>query len=109
MSYRSGFRRKSSYERDEELAQQAAQMEQQPQPGDLPVVDPELRKYEARRKITRMVIIRAIMCAMLLCTAILADIPTAMRILLVVVILMILGTMVPVLATLKTTLKYEDE
>ena len=109
MNYKNGFRRKSSYERDEELAQQAAQMEQQPQSEDIPVVDPELRKYEARRKITRMVIIRAIMCAMLLCTAILADIPGAMRILLVVVILMILGTMVPVLTTLKTTLKYEDE
>ena len=109
MSYRSGFRRKSSYERDEELAQQAAQMEQQPRSEDVPVVDPELRKYEARRKITRMVIIRAIMCAMLLCTAILADIPGAMRLLLLVVILMILGTMVPVLTTLKTTLKYEDE
>ena len=109
MSYRSGFRRKSSYERDEELAQQAAQMEQQPQSDDIPVVDPELRKYEARRKITRMVIIRVIMCVMLLCTAVLADLPTAMRILLVVVILMILGTMLPVLSTLKTTLKYEDE
>ena len=109
MSYRDGFRRKSSYERDEELAQQAALMEQQPRSEETPVVDPELRKYEARWKITRMVIIRVIMCAMLLCTAVLADIPPAMRILLVVVILMILGTMVPVLSTLKTTLKYEDE
>ena len=108
MSYRDGFRRKSSYQRDEELAQLDAQNEQQPQVEDNPV-DPELLKYEARRKITRMVIIRVIMCAMLLCTAILADLPTAMRILLVVVILMILGTMLPVLSTLKTTLKYEDE
>ena len=106
---RNGFRRKSSYERDEELAQLAAQMEQQPQVEDAVKVDPEMRKYEARRKITRMVIIRVIMCAMLLWTAVWFDIPTAMRILLVVVILMILGTMLPVLSTLKTTLKYEDE
>ena len=112
MSYRTGFKRKSGYERDEELARQAAEREQYPQAQsteETVEVDPELRKYEARRKITRMVIIRVIMCAMLLWTIIRFEMPTAMRVLLVVVILMILGTMMPVLSTLKTTLKYEDE
>ena len=71
--------------------------------------DPELRKYEARRKITRMVIIRLIMCAMLVWTVICFEMPIAMRLLLGAVVVMILGTMVPVLMTLKTTLKYEDE
>ena len=71
--------------------------------------DPELRKYEARRKITRMVIVRILMCAMLVWTVIRFEMPVAMRILLIAVVAMILGTMVPVLMTLKTTLKYEDE
>ena len=69
----------------------------------------EMRKYEARRKITRMVIIRMVMCALLLWTAFWFAMPVAMRILLVGVVVMIMGTMVPVLMTLKTTLKYEDE
>ena len=69
----------------------------------------EMRKYEARRKITRMVIIRMVMCALLLWTAFWFAMPVAMRILLAGVVVMIMGTMVPVLMTLKTTLKYEDE
>ena len=100
------FRRKSSFRKDEELN------EQEPAELFVPAMTPEereMRKYEARRKITRMVIIRVVMCALLLWTAFWFAMPVAMRILLVGVVVMILGTMVPVLMTLKTTLKYEDE
>ena len=100
------FRRKSSFRKDEELnEQESAEL-------FVPALTPEereLRKYEARRKITRMVIIRLVMCVLLLWTAFWFVMPVAMRILLVAVVVMILGTMVPVLMTLKTTLKYEDE
>ena len=100
------FRRKSSFRKDEELNEQ--------EPAELfnsamTHEEREMRKYEARRKITRMVIIRMVMCALLLWTAFWFAMPVAMRILLVAVVVMILGTMVPVLMTLKTTLKYEDE
>ena len=103
MSYKTSFRRKSSYDQEE----QVVQTEEQVQP--LEHEDAELRKYEARRKITRMVIIRVIMCAMLLFTAVWFEMPVTMRVLLVAVVVVILGTMLPVLSTLKTTLKYEDE
>ena len=86
--------------------------EQEPAELFVPAMTPaerELRKYAARRKITRMVIIRMVMCALLLWTAFWFAMPVAMRILLVGVVVMIMGTMVPVLMTLKTTLKYEDE
>ena len=108
MSNRVDFRRKSGYQREEELNRVDRQAEGEIQP-DGEEIDPELRKYEARRKITRMVIVRLIMCAMLIWTVIRFAMPIGMRILLIVVVLMIIGTMVPVLATLKTTLKYEDE
>ncbi|MBR5021094.1 MAG: hypothetical protein IKY17_05630 [Oscillospiraceae bacterium] len=103
---RHDFRRKSSFRKDEELN------EQEPAELFVPAMTPEereMRKYEARRKITRMVIIRMVMCALLLWTAFWFAMPVAMRILLVGVVVMIMGTMVPVLMTLKTTLKYEDE
>ena len=103
---RHDFRRKSSFRKDEELN------EQEPAELFVPAMTPEereMRKYEARRKITRMVIIRIVMCALLLWTAFWFAMPVAMRILLVGVVVMIMGTMVPVLMTLKTTLKYEDE
>ena len=100
------FRRKSSFRKDEELNEQQPAAFFDP---DLTHEEREMRKYEARRKITRMVIIRLVMCALLLWTAFWFAMPVAMRILLVAVVVMILGTMVPVMMTLKTTLKYEDE
>ena len=100
------FRRKSSFRKDEELNEQEPAAFFDP---DMTHEEREMRKYEARRKITRMVIIRLVMCALLLWTAFWFAMPVAMRILLVAVVVMILGTMVPVLMTLKTTLKYEDE
>ena len=100
------FRRKSSFRKDEELNEQQPAAFFDP---DLTHEEREMRKYEARRKITRMVIIRLVMCALLLWTAFWFAMPVAMRILLVAVVVMILGTMVPVLMTLKTTLKYEDK
>ena len=95
------FRRKSSFRKDEELKEQASA---EPFVPPMTPEEREMRKYEARRKITRMV-----MCALLLWTAFWFAMPVAMRILLVGVVVMIMGTMVPVLMTLKTTLKYEDE
>ena len=100
------FRRKSSFRKDEELNEQQPAAFFDP---DMTHEEREMRKYEARRKITRMVIIRLVMCALLLWTAFWFAMPVAMRILLVAVVVMILGTMVPVLMTLKTTLKYEDK
>ena len=100
------FRRKSSFRKDEERNEQEPAAFFDP---DMTHEEREMRKYEARRKITRMVIIRLVMCALLLWTAFWFAMPVAMRILLVAVVVMILGTMVPVLMTLKTTLKYEDK
>ena len=107
MSYKDRIFWKSGYKREEEQAAAASQESQPQEPLDPEEI--ELRKYEARRKITRMVIMRLIMSAMLIWTAVWFDMPMAMRILLVAVVVMILGTMIPVLMTLKTTLKYEDE
>ena len=103
---RHDFRRKSSFRKDEEMKEQASA---EPFVPPMTPEEREMRKYEARRKITRMVIIRMVMCALLLWTAFWFAMPVAMRILLVGVVVMIMGTMVPVLMTLKTTLKYEDE
>ena len=108
MSRRGSFRRDTVYRREEELERQGKLAEDESRPALSPE-EREMRKYEARRKITRMVLIRLLMCAMLLWTAFWFSMPVAMRILLVAVAVLILGTLVPVLTTLKTTLKYEDE
>ena len=107
MSYKDKILWKSGYKREEEQAAAADQDTQPQEPLDPEAV--ELKKYEARRKITRMVIMRLIMSAMLIWTAFWFAMPVAVRILLIAVVVMILGTMIPVLTTLKTTLKYEDE
>lgn len=100
------FRRKSSFRKDEELN------EQEPAEPFVPAMTPEereLRKYEARRKITRMVIMRVILAALLVWTMIANKLPVGVMLVLAAVIVMILGTMIPVLKVLKTDLKYEDE
>ena len=103
---RHDFRRKSSFRKDEELN------EQETAEFFVPPMTPEereLRKYEARRKITRMVIMRVILAALLVWTMIANKLPIGVVLVLVAVIVMILGTMIPVFKVLKTDLKYEDE
>lgn len=72
-------------------------------------MEPEERKYEARRRITRMVIIRIAMAVLLLWVIFRFEMPPAMIVLLVGVIVLILGTLVPVITALRTSLRYEDE
>ena len=100
------FRRKSSFRKDEEMNEQA------PAEPFVPPMTPEereLRKYEARRKITRMVIMRVILAGLIVWTMIANKLPVGVMLVLAAVIVMILGTMIPVLKVLKTDLKYEDE
>ena len=103
---RHDFRRKSSFRKDEELN------EQETAEFFVPPMTPEereLRKYEARRKITRMVIMRVILAGLIVWTMIANKLPVGVMLVLAAVIVMILGTMIPVLKVLKTDLKYEDE
>ena len=72
-------------------------------------MDPEERKYEARRRITRMVIIRIVLAALLVWVMVSNSLPFPVILVLVGVIVMILGTLIPVFKVLKTDLKYEDE
>lgn len=72
-------------------------------------MDPEDRKYEARRRVTRMVIIRLILAALLVWIIVTNKLPVGIIALLVIVILVILGSMLPVFQALKTDLRYEDE
>ena len=72
-------------------------------------MEPEERKYEARRRITRMVIIRIAMAVLLLWVIFRFEMPPAMIVLLVGVIVLILGTLLPVITALRTSLRYEDE
>ena len=72
-------------------------------------MDPEERKYEARRRITRMVITRVILAALLVWVMIANHLPFGVVVVLIGTIVMILGTLIPVFKVLKTDLKYEDE
>ena len=72
-------------------------------------MDPEERKYEARRRIGRMVLMRILMSALLVWVMVSNDLPFGVILLLIGVIVMILGTLIPVFKALKTDLKYEDE
>ena len=103
---RHDFRRKSSFRKDEELKEQASA---EPFVPPMTPEEREMRKYEARRKITRMVIMRVILAGLLVWTMIANNLPLGVVLVLVAVIVMILGTMIPVFKVLKTDLKYEDE
>ena len=72
-------------------------------------MDAEERKYEARRRVTRMVVMRLILAGLLVWVMVTNKLPVGMIALLVVVILVIIGSMVPVFQALKTDLQYEDE
>lgn len=72
-------------------------------------MDAEDRKYEARRRITRMVIIRIVLAALLVWIMVTNKLPIGIIALLVVVILLILSSMLPVFQALKSDLQYEDE
>ena len=80
-----------------------------PDPQKYEEMEPEERKYEARRRITRMVAIRIAMAVMLLWVILRFELPTAMIVLLVGVIVMLLVTLAPVITALQTSLRYEDE
>ena len=72
-------------------------------------MDPEERKYEARRRITRMIITRVILSVLLVWVMAANRLPFAVVLVLIATIVMILGTLIPVFKVLKTDLKYEDE
>ena len=72
-------------------------------------MDPEERKYEARRRIRRMVAMRVLMSALLVWVMVSNRLPFGVVLLLIGVIVMILGSLIPVFHALKTDLKYEDE
>lgn len=72
-------------------------------------MDPEEKKYEARRRIYRMVIMRVLISALLIWVIFWFHLPVGAAIFLAGVVVMILGTMVPVIAALRSTLKYDDE
>jgi len=72
-------------------------------------MDPEDRKYEARRRVTRMVIIRIILAALLVWVMVTNKLPVGVIAVLIAVVVLILGTLIPVFKALKTDLQYEDE
>ena len=100
------FRRKSSFRKDEELKEREAA---EPFVPPMTPEEREMRKYEARRKITRMVIMRVILAGLIVWTMIANELPVGVMLVLAAVIVVILGTMIPVFKVLKTDLKYEDE
>ena len=59
-------------------------------------MDPEERKYEARRRIRRMVLMRILMSALLVWVMVSNDLPFGVILLLIGVIVMILGSLIPV-------------
>ena len=72
-------------------------------------MDPEERKYEAKRRITRMVAMRIALSVVLLWVIIQFSLPVPVIAVLIGVIVLILGTLVPVVGALQTALRYEDE
>ena len=72
-------------------------------------MEPEERKYEARRRITRMVAMRIAIAVVLLWVIFWFDLPGGMIAVLVGVIAMLLLTLAPVITALQTSLRYEDE
>ena len=72
-------------------------------------MDPEERKYEAKRRITRMVAMRIALSVILLWVIIQFSLPVPVIAVLIGVIVLILGTLVPVVSALQTALRYEDE
>ena len=72
-------------------------------------MDPEERQYEAKRRITRMVAMRLARAVLLLWVIFWFELPTAMIVVLAVVIVMLLVTLAPVITVLRTSLQYEDE
>ena len=72
-------------------------------------MDPEERKYEAKRRITRVVAMRIALSVILLWVIIQFSLPVPVIAVLIGVIVLILGTLVPVVSALQTSLRYEDE
>lgn len=72
-------------------------------------MDPEDRKYEARQRVYKMIIMRVLISALLIWVIFRFQMPVGASIFLALVVVMILGTMVPVILALRSTLKYDDE
>ena len=72
-------------------------------------MDADDRRWEAQRKVKRMVLMRCAMAALLVWVIIRFEMPVAMIALLIGVILVILGTMIPAIQVLKTDLKDPEE
>ena len=72
-------------------------------------MDPEERKYEARRRITRMVAMRIAMSVLLIWVIFQFELPAPMIAVLIGVIVLIIGTLFPVINALGSSLRYEDE
>ena len=73
-------------------------------------MDADDRRWEAQRRVKRMILMRGAMAALLVWVMIRFEMPVAMIALLIGVILVILGTMLPAIKVLKTDLKDpEDE
>ena len=72
-------------------------------------MDPDDRRFEARDRVVKMIIMRIAISALLIWVIFTAELPVFAVVVLSVVIVLILGTLLPVLTALRTTLKDPDE
>lgn len=72
-------------------------------------MDADDRRWEAQRKVKRMILMRVALAALLIWVAFWFEMPVAMVALLIVVALVIVATMIPAIKVLKTDLKDPDE
>ena len=72
-------------------------------------MDAEDRLYEAQSKIKRMIFMRVLLAAILVWVIIRFQMPAAMIVLMIGVIVVILATMIPAIRVLKTDLKDPEE
>ena len=72
-------------------------------------MDAEDRVYEAQSKIKRMIFMRILLAAILVWVIIRFQMPAAMIVLMIGVIVVILATMIPAIRVLKTDLKDPEE
>ena len=72
-------------------------------------MDADDRRWEAQRKVKRMIFMRVALAALLVWVAFRFEMPTAMICLLIGVCLVILGTMIPAIKVLRTDLKDPEE
>ncbi len=71
-------------------------------------MDREERKYEARRRVFRMILMRFLLAALLVWAICTSDLTLPVVLVLIGVIILILATMVPALIAVKSDLKYDE-